>query len=111
MLRHITEVIEYNLQRLEKSSFNEIWPHLERFYLNICLHPKRDIAMAAIDSYKQLLMKIIPLNYNIEKDCKIALGLMLEVYFQVFERSNSFIRDLIVNILLNIVNPKLEHGW
>ncbi len=65
MLRHITEILEYNLGRLEEV-WEETWPTIEVYFRNICLHPKREISMAAIDSYKQLSLKIFKLNSNNE---------------------------------------------
>ena len=36
---------------------------------------------------------------------------MLETYLYIFERSNIFIKDLIINILQNVVSTDISSGW
>ncbi len=36
---------------------------------------------------------------------------MLETYLYIFERSNIFIKDLIINILQNVVSNDITCGW
>lgn len=64
ILHHITDIIEYNLNRLgvEEDIWNIVWPTIRNYFRNICVHPRKDIAMSAIDSYKQLTMKILKLK-------------------------------------------------
>jgi hypothetical protein len=64
--------------------------------------------MAAIDSYKQLSLKIFKINKG-EK--KIPHHLVLETYLYIFERSNIYMKDLIINILINVVSSDINSGW
>lgn len=61
VLRHITEIMEYNLNRLAQL-WDELWPMISGYFRDICLHLRKDIAMAAIDSFKQLTLKIFSIG-------------------------------------------------
>lgn len=58
VLKHAVEVVEYNLPRL-KTLWVYVWPLLQDFFVKLCLHPRSNIGMAAIDSLKQLTMKLM----------------------------------------------------
>ena len=62
--------------------------------------------MSAIDSYKQLTMKIVKLN-----NPQILHKEILEIYLYVFERSPSMLKDLVTNVLLNVVCRDINDGW
>ena len=64
--------------------------------------------MAAIDSYKQLSLKIFKINKNGKK---IPHHLVLETYLYIFERSNIYMKDFIINILINVVSSDINSGW
>jgi hypothetical protein len=49
------------LGRLEEV-WDEIWGTIEAYFKGICLHPMKQISMAAIDSYKQLSLKIFKIK-------------------------------------------------
>jgi len=61
VLRHINSLLEYNIPRFNLLS-QHVWQLLDRYFRDICLHPRREIAMAAIDSYKQLTLKLFKLR-------------------------------------------------
>lgn len=65
--------------------------------------------MSAIDSYKQLAMKMIKVN-PIEEG-HINHAELMNVYLYVFERSPAYIKDLIINVLLNVVSKDMRSGW
>jgi len=74
--------------------------------------------MAAIDSYKQLSLKIFKIKpsqnaINIKKNNCTGINhtKVLETYLYIFERSNIFIKDLIINILQNVVSNDISSGW
>lgn len=58
VLKHVIELVEYNLPRL-RSLWQFVWPVLQDFFVKLCLHPRSNIGMAAIDSLKQLTMKLM----------------------------------------------------
>lgn len=70
ILHHIAEIIEYNLDRFEGLGgqgegdclWGVLWPTMRAYFRNICLHPRKEISMSAIDSYKQLTMKMLKLK-------------------------------------------------
>lgn len=64
--------------------------------------------MSAIDSYKQLTMKMLKLNSKVNN---INHTELLNVYLEIFERSSAFIKDLIINVLLNVVCKEMKSGW
>ena len=103
-LHHIAEVIEYNIKRID-AIWESIWGTVEIYFRNICLHPKRDIAMSAIDSFKQFTMKVFKIERGVDH------GQVMDTYLHIFERSNAFMKDLIVNILLNVVGRDMKSGW
>lgn len=109
ILHHITEIIEYNLKRLEQADEDIwviVWPTIKNYFRNICVHPRKEIAMSAIDSYKQLTMKILKL-----KNPQISHRELLEIYLYVFERSPAILKDLVTNVLLNVVSREINNGW
>jgi hypothetical protein len=59
--------------------------------------------MSAIDSYKQLTMKILKLH-ALSGGSPVDHNDLIAVYLHVFERSPSKIKDLIINVLLNVVS-------
>lgn len=62
--------------------------------------------MSAIDSYKQLTMKMLKLD-----SWQINHTELMNLYLYVFERSPAYIKDLIINILLNVVCREMKAGW
>ena len=67
--------------------------------------------MAAIDSYKQLSLKIFKLKQSSLQNQTINHSQVLQTYLYIFERSNIFIKDLIINILQNVVSNDINSGW
>lgn len=65
--------------------------------------------MPAIDSYKQLTMKMLRLNTS--QEGHINHTELMSVYLYVFERSPAYIKDLIISVLLNVVSRDLKSGW
>ena len=49
VLRHINSVLEYNIGRFEEVA-GHVWPLLEKYFKDICLHPRKDVAMGGVDS-------------------------------------------------------------
>ncbi len=66
--------------------------------------------MAAIDSYKQLSLKIFKIKPKSHHKT-IDHSRVLSTYLYIFERSNIFIKDLIINILQNVVSSDIVSGW
>lgn len=66
--------------------------------------------MAAIDSYKQLSLKIFKLKPTSFPHV-IDHSFILETYLYIFQRSNIFTKDLIINILQNVVSNDIDSGW
>jgi hypothetical protein len=58
VLKHTIEIVEYNLGRL-RALWAVVWPLLQDFFVKLCLHPRSNIGMAAIDSLKQLTLKLM----------------------------------------------------
>lgn len=84
VLRHITEILEYNLGRLEYV-WDEIWGTIEVYFKGICLHPMKQISMAAIDSYKQLSLKIFKIKpHHKENFTSINHSRVLSTYLYIF---------------------------
>ena len=61
--------------------------------------------MSAIDSFKQFTMKAFKLQEGVDH------GQVMDAYLYIFERSNSFMKDLLINILLNVVSKDMNSGW
>lgn len=61
--------------------------------------------MSAIDSFKQFTIKVFKLSNGVDH------GQVMDAYLYIFERSNAFMKDLIVNILLNVVGKDMKSGW
>lgn len=61
--------------------------------------------MSAIDSFKQFTMKAFKLQTGVDH------GQVMDAYLHIFERSNSLMKDLIINILLNVVSKDMQSGW
>lgn len=62
--------------------------------------------MAAIDSLKQLTLKLLKLrNEAIRHDA------LMETFLHIFERSCLEMKDLIANVLLNLITVDLRGGW
>lgn len=96
------------MKRIEADNdlWRAVWPTIQNYFRNICVHPRKDIAMSAIDSYKQLTMKILKLN-----NTHIRHRELLEIYLYVFERSPAMLKDLVTNVLLNVVSKDIKEGW
>jgi hypothetical protein len=68
--------------------------------------------MSAIDSLKQLTMKMIKLKSKKQmNEYEINHTELISIYLYIFERSPSYIKDLIINILLNVVCREMRSGW
>lgn len=66
--------------------------------------------MSAIDSYKQLTMKILKLH-ALDENSPINHTDLMSVYLYAFERSPAKIKDLITNVLLNVICKEIKSGW
>jgi hypothetical protein len=58
------------------------WPLLRNYFRDICLHPRREISMPAVDSLKQLALKLVKLRIE-----AVPHEALLETFLHVFERS------------------------
>lgn len=62
--------------------------------------------MAAIDSYKQLTLKLFKLHEE-----AVPHEAIMDTYCHIFERSCLEMKDLIANVLLNLITPDMRGGW
>lgn len=58
VLKHLIEIVDYNTHRIA-NIWPPVWRILEDFFIRTGLHPKQSIAMAAVDSLKQVILKLI----------------------------------------------------
>ncbi len=58
------------------------WPLLRNYFRDICLHPRREISMPAVDSLKQLALKLVKLRIE-----AVPHEALFETFLHVFERS------------------------
>lgn len=58
VLKHLIEIIDHNAKRMA-AVWTPTWKILEDFYIRMCLHPIPNICMAALDSLKQVTLKLI----------------------------------------------------
>jgi hypothetical protein len=93
----------------ESNLWEVVWPTIRNYFRSICIYPRREIAMSAIDSYKQLTLKMMKLNQG--KEGNVSHQELMSVYLYVFERSPPYTKDLIINVLLNVVSRDLKSGW
>ena len=62
--------------------------------------------MSAIDSLKQLAMKLVRLRIE-----AVPHDALFECFLYVFERSGVEMKDLIANVMLNMITSSLRGGW
>jgi hypothetical protein len=62
--------------------------------------------MAAIDSLKQLSMKLVKLRMM-----AVPHDALISTFLYVFERSGVEMKDLIANVMLNLITSNLRGGW
>lgn len=105
-MRHIIEIVEYNLPRL-KSLWGFLWPLLHDFYVKLCLHPRTNISISAIDSLKQLALKLM----RLPEDEVIQQSTFLSPFLYVYERSGAATKELIVNIIGMLISKEMATGW
>lgn len=106
VLKHLIEIVDYNLVRIS-NIWPAVWRVLEDFFIRMGLHPKQSIAMAAIDSLKQVTLKLMRLPENPPFEQKIYMSPFLDV----FDRSNATVKELIVSILGMCIGKDLKSGW
>jgi len=106
VLKHTIELVEYNLDRL-RSLWGSVWPLLQDFFVKLCLHPRSNIGMAAIDSLKQLTMKLM----RIPEDEVLQQRQFLEPFQYVYDRSGPTMKELIINIIGMLVCKEMNTGW
>ena len=115
MLSNINSLIGYNVDR-----FNALaplcWGLLRDYFKDICLHPRRDISMPAVDCLKQFSMKLInqkidAVHQNGVRHDAVPHDALLSTFFYVFERSGTEMKDLVANVLQNLITENLRGGW
>ena len=62
--------------------------------------------MSAIDSLKQLSLKLVKLRIE-----AVPHDALLSTFLYVFERSGVDMKDLIANVMLNLITADLRGGW
>lgn len=62
--------------------------------------------MPAVDSLKQFALKLVKLRIE-----AVPHDALLETFLDVFERSGVEMKDLIANVLLNLITSDLRGGW
>lgn len=98
------EIVDYNVSRMAA-----LWPEriLSDFFIRMGLHPKQAIAMAAVDSLKQVVLKLIKVPESPHFEQKKYMSLFVDI----FDRSNEIMKELIVSILGMCVGKDLKSGW
>ena len=105
-MKHLIEIIDYNLPRIQ-DVWASSWRILEEFFIRMCLHPVPKICMSALDSLKQVTLKLI----KIPEKAPFEQRVFMSPFLDVFDRSNTNIKELIVSILGMCICKELQSGW
>jgi len=105
VLRHINSLLEYNIPRFGELAAH-LWQLMQDYFRDICLHPRREVSMAAVDSLKQMVLKLLKLREE-----AVPHEALMETFLHIFERSCLEMKDLIANVLLNLITAELRDGW
>lgn len=62
--------------------------------------------MSAVDSFKQMVLKLLKLQEE-----AVPHEALMDTFLHIFERSCLEMKDLIANVLLNLITTDLRDGW